>query len=371
MAWADHARRIRRAILRRLPAIRLAARVDERDVETTVDSDIARYYAQHYWRGERTEPQLDTLIEEAERLPETTLPTREQLLELSRRLSVDFAALFLFRRIHAIPENGRLRERFRQETAAILTGGAGGGMASYAGYLTLFVPGFLYRYDPESGADFARARGILASQGLPHHLVEIHELGPVSRNAQIIADAVREHTRAGKQILLVGASSAGPAILEALGNNLRAAELAAVLAWVNIGGVLRGAKVADRGLRRPQRWFYHALFRLKGWRLDAVEGYTRRASAERWQRVRLPPHLFVLNFVGIPLSGQVTDRGWRGYLSLLDEGPNDGLTPILDAIAPNSVTIAELGLDHYFLDPAIDAKTVALARTVFTYLQQR
>jgi hypothetical protein len=40
------------------------------------------------------------------------------------------------------------------------------------------------------------------------------------------------------------------------------------------------------------------------------------------------------------------------------------LTPIVDEIPSDSITIAELGLDHFFTDPEIHIKTVALANTI-------
>ena len=41
----------------------------------------------------------------------------------------------------------------------------------------------------------------------------------------------------------------------------------------------------------------------------------------------------------------------------------------VDELIPNSATIAEIGLDHFYLDPEIDLKTVALARLVINHLK--
>jgi len=78
----------------------------------------------------------------------------------------------------------------------------------------------------------------------------------------------------------------------------------------------------------------------------------------------------VVNYVGIPLSGQVSDQARRGYRQLVSEGPNDGLTYVVDAIAPSGVTIPELGADHYFHNPDIEIKTLALARALTQYVRQ-
>ena len=55
---------------------------------------------------------------------------------------------------------------------------------------------------------------------------------------------------------------------------------------------------------------------------------------------------------------------------LVSKGPNDGLTLLRDVIAPNSLTIIELGSDHFFAeDPKINAKTIALTILVISYLE--
>jgi hypothetical protein len=76
-----------------------------------------------------------------------------------------------------------------------------------------------------------------------------------------------------------------------------------------------------------------------------------------------------MNYIGIPLPGQVSERARLGYSLLRADGPNDGLTRIVDEIPAASITIAELGLDHFFSDPEIHIKTVALANTVMRLLE--
>jgi hypothetical protein len=96
---------------------------------------------------------------------------------------------------------------------------------------------------------------------------------------------------------------------------------------------------------------------------------TVKRSHERITRVNIAEQIFCLNYAGIPLSGHITKRAKGGYMDLRKHGPNDGLTLITDELIPNSVTIAEIGLDHFYLDPEIDLKTVALARLVINHLE--
>ena len=78
--------------------------------------------------------------------------------------------------------------------------------------------------------------------------------------------------------------------------------------------------------------------------------------------------MLVVNFVGVPLSGDIVEGAEFGYSVTKRVGPNDGLTPIIDEIAHGGVTVVQVGLDHYYRDPALDVKTVALALTVLCTL---
>jgi hypothetical protein len=76
----------------------------------------------------------------------------------------------------------------------------------------------------------------------------------------------------------------------------------------------------------------------------------------------------VVNYLGVPFSGDITRGGRFGYRRILPQGPNDGLTLLPDAIVPGGETLVKLGLDHYYLDPRIDQKTAALARLLLREL---
>jgi hypothetical protein len=48
------------------------------------------------------------------------------------------------------------------------------------------------------------------------------------------------------------------------------------------------------------------------------------------------------------------------------------LTPLVDIIAPNSLTLAATGSDHYFGEnPQINLKTIAMVKTILDMVQQR
>jgi hypothetical protein len=76
-------------------------------INTTVDSEVARYYLESYLQGSRLKPDLDARIDELYKQQEEAIPTREELKKVSDRFSVDFATLFLADRLWA-DENSSL-----------------------------------------------------------------------------------------------------------------------------------------------------------------------------------------------------------------------------------------------------------------------
>ena len=64
-------------------------------ISTTVDSEVARYYLESYLQGSRLNPDLDARIGNLYKQQKETIPSREELKEISDRFSVDFATLFL------------------------------------------------------------------------------------------------------------------------------------------------------------------------------------------------------------------------------------------------------------------------------------
>jgi hypothetical protein len=198
----------------------------------------------------------------------------------------------------------------------------------------------------------------------------------VEHNATLIVQQVRalRASSAAQSVVLVSASKGGPEAALALSmlNDDPAAD--AVKAWINVGGLLGGTALADLGLTWPLCWLVQLAVLPNGFSDGAFEGIrslTPEHSAQRARSLRLPAHVLVVSFVGVPLSGQLSAMARDGYGRLRAQGPNDGLTLITDAIAPGGVTIPEFGADHYLRQPDIDRKTLALARAVMRHLALR
>jgi hypothetical protein len=127
--------------------------------------------------------------------------------------------------------------------------------------------------------------------------------------------------------------------------------------------------LADAAVRGPKRWLVKFFSLFKGWDFVSIESMTTKRSQERFSHFKLPQNFPVINYVGIPLSGNMTKLAKGGYEDLRREGPNDGLMLITDEIFPGGITVVELGLDHYFQDEEIDLKTAALAQCVINFLE--
>jgi hypothetical protein len=341
-------------------------------IATTLDSPEAAYYLGFYLRQQRLQPHLDARID---RLHQTAtpnrLPNREELAIVARDFSTDFAALFLADRTGRNPANADFQARFRQhlENPAI---GDETFKADFARHLILFAPGWDYKNNGRiTGADLARPRQLTTALGIENRLVNLDPHGSVDANAMAIRHAINDVRHAGKRIIVVGASSAGPAIHLAL-HEISQQGRPAPAAWINLGGILQGSSLVEHMQQPPRSWLFNAILWVKGWKKSAVESMGATRSRPRFAGLRLPSDLLVINYVGLSLSGSLSKFSRDKYPILKREGPNDGLTPLADIIAPGSLTLIAPGSDHFFAeDPRIDEKTVALARAVIALLGEK
>lgn len=325
-------------------------------VDTTVDSPIASYFLERYLPGTRGDETLDARIGELQRRYGAARPGREELAALARESSVDFAALFLAHRLMA-DECNRALDRELQALAAR----APGRPAQAPRYLLLFVPGWDYVENGHAtGADFARPRALAARHGFESVLAPLEPNGPIERNARILAAEIARQSQHGRKLILASASSAGPAVHMALAELLAPRALDAVAGWVNIGGILQGSPIVEHLLEWPQRPFFELGVLWKGWPREAVVSLGTTLGRARFARLRLDPRIPIVDYVGVPLSGQVGPHARYNYGVLARKGPNDGLTLLADALAPGSRVVIALGADHFFQVPHIDRKTVAL-----------
>jgi hypothetical protein len=139
-------------------------------------------------------------------------------------------------------------------------------------------------------------------------------------------------------------------------------ETGRVAAWVNIAGTLQGSPLADESLLHWEEVVGKV-------DVAGVESLATARSRERFHSFRIAPHVLVINYIGIPLTGSISLLARGGFLQLRAYGPNDGLSLLPDLIVPGGITFADIGRDHFLLDDRLDVSTIALALTVIRYLE--
>jgi hypothetical protein len=362
------------ACTERFDHIPAQGKIGGRAVATTVDDPIAKYYLERGAPGHARDPELEWRLETAFARLSEGVPTRAELAWLSQELSTDLATLYLIERLAEVPEHARLQDAFDDHLARLGAMAAAGKLRACIQALDLpvvwFAPGWFYESNPETGADFHRQRALFERLGIEHRLVRVVENGTIETNAAIIADEVRALDPERDRVMLVSASKGGPEVAHAIGHLLRPEETRPVEAWVNVGGPLRGSPLADWATSWPIAWLAPLYFAYVEERDpgDSVASLTTARSEARLAREDIPAHVRIINVVGVPLSGHISKAAEFGYARMRPLGPNDGLTPVIDELAHGGGAIVQLGLDHYYRDPDLDLKTVALALTVVTEL---
>jgi hypothetical protein len=340
-------------------------------VNTTVDSGVA----QRIIEGNTILLSKSVQTDLAARLSCHSLddiPDTRALQEITNDYSTDTAAALLIECLSNIEAIGHSQSLFTRELA--LRRSASVAQAEYLAarkdqYMVLFVPGWGYLSSgDETGSDLRTPRAIISAMGLENHLVEIGDFGSVEGSARLLVTALEQHLLSGKKIILVSASSGGPIVALALGDP-GIANHSQLVGWLNICGVLRGTPVIDTFTPWPKSLVLRAASVFEGWKYSDLLSLSQASSTPRYASFVPPPQMTIVNYIGIPFSGQVSELGAHFYRLLKAQGPNDGLTFITDALAPG-YTVMAVGSDHFVSkDPDIDAKTAALVPTLLKLIE--
>ena len=291
---------------------------------------------------------------------------RDALLALARASTLDDAAAFFADAVERLPRNRAFRARFDAAVAGPLAPPAG-----RERYLFVFVPGWLYRTNPESGADFAGPRRVLAARGYAVRLAELDENATVEANGELLGAELERLAGDGRRLVLVSTSKAGPETQLALDRLERAGKAGHVAAWVNIGGLLNGTPLADHWDAWPRSWLAAAAFVFMGHGTESIGSMTTGARRPKFAGLRLPAETLVVTYIGAPRASQVSPGAQNDYAIIAPHGPNDGMTLLADALVPRGVTVVERGLDHYFAAPDIDRRIAAMAQAVLETLAEQ
>lgn len=226
-------------------------------------------------------------------------------------------------------------------------------------YHVIFIPGFGYKREKNTGADFSRQRALLDKYGISNELVITRELGLVEENAKRIEAYFRGRNYT-KPLIIVSVSKGSLDFAEALGSG-RLNGLADIHAWVNVGGIMRGTYIANRHTSFPRSLVTSTLLRTEDAPDNLAENLEHQKRSRRLKELSFPTDIKVIHFVGVLFQDHVQEYVKDRFEYLKQYGPNDGLTTLVDAINPEGIVITEFGLDHYFRDSNIDIKTLALA----------
>jgi hypothetical protein len=310
--------------------------------------------------GAQTDPVGDALARG------DTAALRDALATIARVESPDAAALALAAALQAQPRNRDFRARLDAAVAPAIDL-----ESARARYLFVMVPGWRYRVNWETGADLARPRALLERLGFATVLVPLDENGAIDANARALAAEIVRLRADGRALILVSTSKGGPEAHFALDILRRTGDAGHVAAWVNIGGLLNGSAIADGWAAWPRRWFAAVVLAFQGFDMAAIDSMTTAASRARFAAATLPDHVLVVNYLGVPLASEVSPPAQGGYAALVEEGPNDGLTLLADAIVPVGTTVVARGLDHFYAAPDLDDRIAAMGRAIVRLLEER
>ncbi len=353
------------------PTFPVKAELSGEKINTTVDSMMAKYYLENYLQANKTNPDRDKEIDVLYAQQAKATPSREELKIISREYSVDFAALFFAQSLLANENNKVIQNLFNHFLNNENTTPTFGDSSKQ--YLVLFVPGWDYvdtgRF---TGSDFAEPRKLITQLNIENYLVEIPPHGSVQENADFLSIELEKHNLSGKKIIIAGASSAGPAIHLSLAEQKKRSQQNNIKAWINLGGILKGSPLIDHYQTWPKRWLFNSAAWYMGWDKEKILSMSAETSRLRFARLNaIDSQMLVINYLGLSLSGQLSQHAKDKYPLLVSEGPNDGLTLLTDIIAPNSLTIVAFGNDHFFAeDPRINEKTVALMKVIIAILEK-
>lgn len=352
-----------------IPKVEVNAPYLNDTVQTTVDSEIARYYLENYLQQQYSQPDLDQQITHLYKRYENKLPDHNDLKAIAKQFSNDFAAIFFAEQIIKLPHNQHWLERFQfylenpDDDDNLKT------LAKH--YRILFMPGWNYVDNASlTGADLALPRELVSQIGIENHFLTPPSNGSVEQGAQVLTKAIQDFSLRDKKIIILGASAAGPAIHLSLGEQLNLQQQQKVAAWINLGGILQGSPLVDYFQQWPQSMLMNLVLWFKGWDYEHIASMSTEISRERFKRLKTAESLLTVNYLALGLSGNLSALADNIYPIIMDHGPNDGLTLLPDAIAPNSATLIAVNSDHYFgEDPLIEEKTIALLKTLMDFLE--
>lgn len=339
-------------------------------INASVDNELAALYFKNCIDSSFHINETQLLSDEVKSILKKEKLNNKDYAFLSNYVSVDFSTLVFAQKKYEHSKNKYAQDTFQKYLNEFSNSKELKIQDKANEYLYVFVPGLFYIKHADIGGDFAKQQKMLNKIGLSTLFIKTNEVGSIIENAKIIASKLKEINQKHSKIIVVSASKGGPDLSYALGKLLKPKESKHIKAWISIGGVLRGSQIADKHLNGVNRlWTKIILFFIKA-KINFVEDLSQEKSILRYNSLQLPEDLLIIHYVGAPLSSQVNRKVRKSFKELSKLGPNDGLTTLQDELTSQGIVVTQLGLDHYYNDPYIEKKSMALLHTTLKILNK-
>lgn len=291
--------------------------------------------------------------------PTLALLDAEKLREIAAREGVDFATALLYDRVQRADRQAAFIARIDELQQR------GSAKGASRDTTIAIVPAAFYKEKPHSGADGRVVREAAARVGFHCELIPLGSTGTLAQNSTILLDWLKQHR--GEKVILVSLCKGGADVKFALGAPGADRQFGKVQAWVNICGTLNGSPLAQWLLATKPRAFATWLFlKSRGRDFRFLQEITPSSSGPLCGPLRLLPAMQLINLVGFPLRGHLTNGFMRRCHKIISaRGPNDGGVLLAEACRLPGLIYPVWGADHY-LRPAARAQRILTA--VLDYL---
>jgi hypothetical protein len=208
----------------------------------------------------------------------------------------------------------------------------------------LIVPGFLFAEHPELALDGKLIQGIAERLGASAEVLDINSRGTCDANGQTIAQRL-SNTDVRDRVWMFSVSKGtadARAALYQLGG-----WPAGLAGWIDVSGIFSGSPIADWWSEDlVRRWLLRTFFGLNNLPFAAL--LEMRRDAPIWQQSVIPPTPDrLIHILGFPPPWRVEPRMVQNYRRLLaTHGPNDGFTPLCEALGYPGRIYPIWGADH-------------------------
>lgn len=338
-------------------------RIYDRWVEFRVDSKLAAAMLEN-------NSEYQPLIQFRQAYNDKPLTT-ETLQEIGSKYSTDVSTLYFIEKLYADPKQKNIHREFNKISETINWQRINHEMDQLRSFFYVFVPGLGYKTQPHTGAGFDKQRKILEELHIPFAFIETGEIRPVEENAELIASKLRKIIREHKHIILVSASKGGLEVAQCFGKFLNHEEMKSIKAWISVSGIIRGCRLSDTYNTFPMNLIKKLVLKQRKIDDKVLEDLEFRKRNKEFENFKFPEHLVIIHYLGAPLQATVSPNVKERFRALKKFGANDGSAPITEQLSPHGIVIAELGLDHYMIDPKINEKTFVLIELAIKEINNR